>query len=210
VIRSDFGAVAVQQNPFSLARAFLHSRFSSLSLSRMRELGRFAFVALLLLASSEATAQAVPARVVDRHLRIETAHAGRVSGRVIRVSTDSVVLRDDRTRAMVAIAQTDVLRADVASGLPLGRSVQRGAAIGAGLGVAVMAVGVLADAKVDGESMGLSNVAIAAPVAVLLTLLGTAVGAWSSGETWTTLTPMRVGANVQAGRSMQIGVRMSF
>ena len=176
----------------------------------MREPGRFAFAALLVLASSESRAQAVPARVVDRHLRVETKYTGLVTGRVVRVSTDSLVLRDDQTRAMVAIAQADVLRADVASGLPLGRSVKRGALIGAGLGIGVIAVGVMADAKVDGEMHGPSNLAIAAPVAVLLTLLGTAVGAWSSGETWTTLAPRSVGANLQVGRSMMVGVHMTF
>ncbi len=176
----------------------------------MRELGCFAFAALLLLASSEATAQAVPARVVDRHLRIATVNAGRVSGRVVRVSTDSVVLRDDRTRAMVAIAQTDVLRAEVASGLPFGRSIRRGALIGAGLGVAVLAFGVLADNKTDGEVVGITNLQIAAPAAGLLTLLGTAVGAWSSGETWTTLSPARFGATTHVGRSVTVGIRMSF
>jgi hypothetical protein len=176
----------------------------------MRENGCFAYTALVVLASAQVSAQAVPARVVDRRLRVETQHAGIVTGRVVRVSTDSIVLHDDQTRTTLAIAQTDVLRAVVASGIPLGRSVQRGALIGAGLGVAVIAVGLLADAKVDGEMMGPSNVAIAAPVAVLITLLGTAVGVWSSGESWTELAPIRTGANVQTGRSMMVGVRMSF
>ena len=176
----------------------------------MRELGRYACAALLLLASSLANAQAVPARVVDRHLRIETQQAGIVTGRVIRVATDSIVLRDDQTRAMVTFAQSDVLRAEVASGLPLGRSIQRGALIGAGLGVAVIAVGLLADAKVKDEMFGPSNTAIAAPAAVLLTLLGTAVGAWSSGEYWTSLPPERIGVNMQVGHNMTIGVQMRF
>jgi hypothetical protein len=200
----------MQQNPVSLARLAWHKGHQTSPLRRMRKLSRVPFCALVVLVSAQVGAQVVPARVVDRRLRIETSHADTVTGRVVRVSADSIVLRDERRDVLVAIAQRDVVGAAVASGLPLGRSIQRGALIGAGLGVVVLAAGVVADSKGDGEVVGPTSLLFTAPAAVLLTLLGTAVGAWSSGESWTVLAPMRVGACIRMGRTATVGLQLSF
>ena len=176
----------------------------------MREFRYVACAMMMVLASARGGAQAVPTRGVDRHLRIQTRHAGKVTGRVVRVSADSVVLRDDESTDVMAVAQSDVLAAEEATGIPWGRAVQRGALIGAGLGVAVLAAGLLADAKVDGETVGPTNLAIAAPVALLLTLLGTGIGAVSGGETWTQLTPMRIGSSVPVGRAIAVSFSVRF
>jgi hypothetical protein len=176
----------------------------------MREFRHVACAMLLVLTSVCGGAQAVPPRVVDSRLRIQTRHAGMVTGRVVRVATDSVVLRDDKTREELAVAQSDVLSAEASTGMPRGQAAQRGALVGAGFGVAVIAAGLLADAKVDGETMGVTNVAIAAPVAVLLTLLGTGIGAALGGEAWQPLTRTHLGSSVQVGRTMSVGIRMSF
>ena len=165
---------------------------------------------LLALPSVRMAAQAVSPRVVDKRLRVTTRQAGVVTGRVVRVTTDSVALRDDRTRDERSVAQTDILAVQQSSGMSRGRAAQRGALIGAGLGIAALTAGLLADAQVDGEMMGLTNLAIAAPVAVLLTLLGAGIGAASGGEVWKPVTTAGVGSNVQLGRTVQVGLRVRF
>ena len=176
----------------------------------MRAFRYIACAIILVMGSVCGGAQAVPSRVVDSRLRIQTRHAGIVSGRVVRVSADSVVLRNEQSMDVMAVAQGDVLVVEEATGMPRSRAAQRGALIGAGLGIAVLAVGLLADAKVDGETMGLTNLAIAAPVAALLTLLGTGIGAASGSESWKRLPPVHIGASVPVGRVIAVGFRIQF
>ena len=177
-----------------------------------RLLGYHRITSLLLLglATVPAIAQRVPTRALESRLRIQTAQAGVLTGRVVRVAADSVALRNEQTHDVIAVAQSDILRVEEWSGLSHGRAAQRGALIGGGLGVAALAVGLLADAQVKGESVGLTNVAIAAPVAVLLTLLGTGIGAMSGGESWQQLTPIGVGSSMQVGPTVSVGLRMNF
>ena len=167
--------------------------------------------ALLLVATGpRAFAQPVPSQAVDRRVRLATQHDGVIVGTVERVSADSLSVRSDQSGAIVRLAQTDVLRAEEAHGLPLGRSVKRGALVGAGIGAAALGVGLLTDKPRSGESMGVSNAVIALPAAVVLTLLGAAVGAWSSGETWQPVLPTRLSSTLQGGGALGVGVRLSF
>ena len=195
---------------YALAR-FIHSYCAvSLESRPMRDFRSTLCSMLLVWATVRVEAQALPTRVEDRRVRMQTAHGGVVDGRVVRVSADSVVVRDVKTQILTAVAQTDVLRAEMLTGIPRGRAAKRGALIGAGVGVAVIVAGLLADAKVDGEVMGYTNVALAAPVAVLITLIGTGIGAASGGEAWKPLAPGRIGATLHAGRTLAVGLRMSF
>ena len=171
---------------------------------------RIASLLLLGLATVPAIAQRVPSPALDSRLRIQTAQAGVLTGRVVRVAADSLVLRNEQTHEVIAVAQSDILGVEKWSGLSRGRAAQRGALIGGGLGVAALAVGLLADAQVNGESMGLTNLAIAAPVAVLLTLLGTGIGAMSGGESWQQLTPISIGSSTQFGPTVSVGLRRKF
>jgi hypothetical protein len=171
---------------------------------------RIALLLLLGLATVPAVAQRVPTRALDSRIRIQTAQAVLLTGRVVRVVADSVAIRNEQTREVITIAQSDILGVEAWSGLSHGRAAQRGALIGGGLGVAALAVGLLADAQVKGESMGLSNVAIAAPVAVLLTLLGTGIGAMSGGGSWQTLAPISIGSSTKFGPTVSVGLRMKF
>lgn len=171
---------------------------------------RIASLLLVGLATVPAMAQRVPKRALDNRLRIQTAQAGVLTGRVVRVAADTVALRNEQTREVIAVSQSDILGVEEWSGLSHGRAAQRGALIGGGLGVAALAVGLLADAQVKDESMGLSNIAIAAPVAVLLTLLGTGIGAMSGGESWQQLTAVSIGSSTQFGPTVSVGLRMKF
>jgi hypothetical protein len=140
---------------------------------------------ILVLVSGRAEAQAVPTRLVDRRVRIQTTDQRIVDGRVLRVAPDSVFLRvfllDEESRKTTVVAQTDVLRVEELTGMPRSRAAQRGALIGAGFGVALLVTAGVSDAKIKGEMMGPTALAVAAPAAVLITLLGTGIGAAIGG-----------------------------
>jgi hypothetical protein len=176
----------------------------------MRPLCRLAFILISVLTSVRVSAQLVPQRVADTRLRIETRHASFVVGRVVRVSADSVIVREDQTRSIVGLAQRDILVFEESLGSTRKHATQRGALFGAGLGIALIVVGVLADAKAEGEVMGPTNVAIALPLAALCPLVGAGIGAATGGERWQRPTAVQVGAAVQHSNGITIGLAVRF
>jgi hypothetical protein len=171
-----------------------------------------AFTFLCALVSARGSAQPVPSRVTDARLRIETRHVSMVTGRVVRVSRDSVVLHDDQTRALVGIPQTDILVFEESLGSTRGRSARRGALYGAGLGLAVIAGGGLAASHghSDWDWLGPWNARLTLPLAALLPLIGAGIGAAQGGEHWTPPTAVHVAAAVRSSHALSVGVSWGF
>lgn len=176
----------------------------------MRALSQIPSVLLLVLLSTRLEAQPVLTHVLDERVRVRIRGAETLVGRAVRVTLDSLTVEDEHTRRDQSVAMSDINRIDRWTGVSRGDAALRGTLIGGGLGVAVIIAGLAADARVDGETMGYSNVAIAAPAAVLVTLVGTGIGALVGGQRWKPLAPAYVGVRMQAGHSLAVGFRMSF
>lgn len=172
------------------------------AMMRIRPVGALAYAVCAL----PVGAQAVPKRVVDTRLRIETHQGALWTGRVVGVGRDSVFLREDHQRAIVAIARHDVRRMEESAGVRRSRGAKRGALVGGVLGVALIAVAAQIDASHSNDGPGVRYVAV--PGALGVTLLGTGLGAAFATERWRAPQEFRISRGV--GRAESRSIALSF
>lgn len=168
-------------------------------------------VAILMVMGSQlvprpAHAQEVTAIPSPARIRVETTNGALVTGRVFAVHGDSVWVQPDRENSVVMFTQGTVRQYELSRGRDRWRGARRGALITGA--ISLIGVGlVLHDDLTTHDDIMIPSTLFAAPIGVLLTLLGTGVGAVSAGERWSPPQPWR-GASV--GPAMSRGVSLSY
>jgi molybdopterin-binding protein len=92
------------------------------------------------IAPAAAGGQRLTERLIGSRVRIDTADGVLVTGTVVSVEADTVRLETGRASIALAVLRSRVISLEVSAGRDQARGAKRGALIGGGVGLAVMAL----------------------------------------------------------------------
>lgn len=171
---------------------------------------RFALVhacITMLLTARMLTAQGVsrPSFGLDDRVRIETRQGGLITGTVLDANRERIEMRVTRGNTTVSILLDSIRQYERGLAPNRKRAAGRGALIGGAVGLLGVAAAVNHDRHVVGDNYTPATW-LAAPTAVILTLLGAGIGALSAPVRWEP--PVRV--SVAPSRAIDGGIKVGL
>lgn len=146
-----------------------------------------------------------PLPAVEARVRVHRVDAPRVVGTVVAWGPDTVAVRTDDSRTVTPIPVAAITGYEQLTGRDRWRGARRGAAIGAGVGVLLIGLAIRDD--LDCSDCYIPATVVAVPAALVLTVVGSGVGAVIAPARWTTYGARRESRLPTAAR---VGFRLGF
>ncbi len=132
-------------------------------------------------------------------------------GKVVKMTQDTLVIL--RGRSFYQVSRSSISNLEVNIGQY--RNTEKGAAIGLGIGVGILALSAWDVHKADDESRGwaeLGLILVAVPAAVLTTLTGTIIGAMDKSDKWVKVSPQSLNLSLAptSGNGLRAALTFNF
>ena len=132
-------------------------------------------------------------------------------GKVVKMTQDTLVIL--RGRSFYQVSRSSISNLEVNIGQY--RNTEKGAAIGLGIGVGILALSAWDVHKADDESRGwaeLGLILVAVPAAVLTTLTGTIIGAMDKSDKWVKVSPQSLNLSLAptSGKELRAALMFNF
>ncbi len=144
-------------------------------------------------------------------VRVKAIYKKRVTGRVVKMTQDTLVIQSGRT--FFQVPRSDISNFEV--GVGKRRNAGKGFKIGAGIGLGIIAISILGiytadDTEWDQLAAGYAFVYVALPGAALTTLTGTLFGAAIKTDDWVKVSPQRLNLSIAPTSTKGLRAALTF